>query len=65
MVSKGVSSDLLNEMPEETQVTIDPLKQDRRDFALWKASKENEPHWVSPWGKGRPGWHIECSVMAR
>lgn len=35
-----------------------------RDFALWKASKEGEPMWDSPWGKGRPGWHIECSVMA-
>jgi len=38
---------------------IDPL-----DFALWKSSKENEPSWDSPWGKGRPGWHIECSVMS-
>jgi cysteinyl-tRNA synthetase len=34
------------------------------DFALWKASKEGEPFWPSPWGPGRPGWHIECSVMA-
>lgn len=34
------------------------------DFALWKASKPGEPSWDSPWGKGRPGWHIECSVMA-
>ena len=34
------------------------------DFALWKASKEGEPSWPSPWGGGRPGWHIECSVMA-
>lgn len=34
------------------------------DFALWKCSKEGEPWWESPWGKGRPGWHIECSVMA-
>jgi len=39
---------------------IDPL-----DFALWKKSKENEPSWASPWGKGRPGWHIECSVMSQ
>jgi cysteinyl-tRNA synthetase len=38
-------------------------KQDPRDFALWKKSKENEPYWESPWGKGRPGWHIECSTM--
>lgn len=34
------------------------------DFALWKASKAGEPSWPSPWGQGRPGWHIECSVMA-
>lgn len=39
-------------------------KRDPRDFALWKASKPGEPWWESPWGKGRPGWHIECSVMA-
>ena len=40
-------------------------KQDPLDFALWKAAKEGEPHWDSPWGSGRPGWHIECSAMAR
>jgi len=39
-------------------------KRNTRDFALWKASKEGEPAWASPWGDGRPGWHIECSVMA-
>ncbi len=39
-------------------------KEDPLDFALWKKSKEGEPGWESPWGKGRPGWHIECSVMA-
>lgn len=39
-------------------------KKSPNDFALWKASKEGEPWWDSPWGKGRPGWHIECSVMA-
>lgn len=39
-------------------------KKSPNDFALWKASKAGEPEWVSPWGKGRPGWHIECSVMA-
>lgn len=38
-------------------------KQDPRDFALWKAAKANEPSWDSPWGPGRPGWHIECSAM--
>ncbi|XP_073699261.1 probable cysteine--tRNA ligase, mitochondrial isoform X2 [Garra rufa] len=39
-------------------------KRDPRDFALWKASKPNEPYWESPWGQGRPGWHIECSTIA-
>jgi cysteinyl-tRNA synthetase len=47
-------------------VRIDPgeNKKDALDFALWKKSKEGEPSWDSPWGKGRPGWHIECSVMS-
>lgn len=40
-------------------------KEDPLDFVLWKPKKEGEPYWVSPWGKGRPGWHIECSVMSR
>ena len=40
------------------------VKRNESDFALWKASKPGEPSWPSPWGKGRPGWHIECSVMA-
>ena len=44
-------------LPEEN-------KKDPLDFALWKAAKEGEPSWNSPWGKGRPGWHIECSVMS-
>ena len=39
-------------------------KKNHRDFALWKSAKENEPYWDSPWGKGRPGWHIECSAMS-
>ena len=39
-------------------------KRNVNDFALWKKSKEGEPRWPSPWGEGRPGWHIECSVMA-
>lgn len=40
-------------------------KKSALDFALWKSAKENEPFWESPWGKGRPGWHIECSAIAR
>ncbi len=42
----------------------DTEKKSQSDFALWKASKPGEPKWPSPWGDGRPGWHIECSVMA-
>ncbi|MEM4327133.1 MAG: cysteine--tRNA ligase [Candidatus Diapherotrites archaeon] len=48
-----------------TRVDTDKYeKQDKSDFALWKKAKPNEPFWESPWGKGRPGWHIECSVMS-
>jgi cysteinyl-tRNA synthetase len=51
----------------ESGARIEPseLKKDPLDFALWKKSKENEPSWDSPWGRGRPGWHIECSVMSQ
>ncbi len=44
--------------------TVEKLLADRLDFALWKIAKPGEPHWSSPWGEGRPGWHIECSAMA-
>ncbi|KAK2582631.1 hypothetical protein KPH14_004913 [Odynerus spinipes] len=44
--------------------TTHPNKRTSLDFALWKAAKDNEPYWESPWGRGRPGWHIECSAMA-
>ena len=44
---------------------LEPGKRDPRDFALWKRAREGEPFWPSPWGPGRPGWHIECSTMAR
>ena len=43
---------------------VDPRKRDAADFALWKAAKPGEPSWPSPWGNGRPGWHIECSAMS-
>lgn len=46
------------------RIEVDEKKENPFDFALWKKSKENEPSWDSPWGKGRPGWHIECSAMA-
>ncbi|MFH1684398.1 MAG: cysteine--tRNA ligase [Candidatus Margulisiibacteriota bacterium] len=46
------------------RVSVDERKKDPMDFALWKSAKEGEPSWDSPWGKGRPGWHIECSTMS-
>ncbi len=46
------------------RVEVDTAKQDPLDFVLWKAAKPGEPYWESPWGRGRPGWHIECSAMA-
>jgi cysteinyl-tRNA synthetase len=46
------------------RVEVDERKRDPRDFALWKSAKPGEPSWPSPWGPGRPGWHIECSAMA-
>jgi cysteinyl-tRNA synthetase len=46
------------------RVEVDERKRDPRDFALWKAAKPGEPSWASPWGPGRPGWHIECSAMS-
>lgn len=46
------------------RVVVDDLKKNPLDFALWKAAKPGEPSWDSPWGKGRPGWHIECSAMS-
>lgn len=49
---------------EMEDITYTDDKRARKDFALWKKSKEGEPFWESPWGKGRPGWHIECSAMA-
>jgi cysteinyl-tRNA synthetase len=47
------------------RIEVGEKKQDPLDFALWKAAKEGEIYWESPWGKGRPGWHIECSAMAK
>ena len=55
----------LEEMQAGARVEIDEKKENPLDFALWKASKPGEPSWESPWGKGRPGWHIECSVMSQ
>jgi len=54
----------LEDMEAGARVEIDQRKQNPFDFVLWKASKPKEPAWDSPWGKGRPGWHIECSAMS-
>jgi cysteinyl-tRNA synthetase len=54
----------LDELLAGARVDVDERKRDPRDFALWKAAKPGEPAWPSPWGAGRPGWHIECSAMA-
>ena len=54
----------LDDMIAGARVAIDANKKNPMDFALWKASKPGEPSWPSPWGKGRPGWHIECSAMS-
>ena len=54
----------LDEMMSGTRVEVDERKEDPMDFALWKSSKDGEPAWPSPWGAGRPGWHIECSAMS-
>jgi cysteinyl-tRNA synthetase len=54
----------LDEMMAGARVDVDERKKNPLDFALWKASKEGEPSWDTPWGKGRPGWHIECSAMS-
>ena len=53
-----------DQMLEGTRIDASEKKKDPLDFALWKSAKENEPEWDSPWGKGRPGWHIECSAMS-
>ncbi len=54
----------LEDMEAGARVAIDPKKRNPFDFALWKAAKPGEPSWESPWGRGRPGWHIECSAMS-
>lgn len=59
-----LSNQNLDEMLEGARVDVGEKKKDPLDFALWKAAKENEPKWEAPWGWGRPGWHIECSVMS-
>lgn len=54
----------LDEMVAGSRVGVESYKKEESDFVLWKPSKEDEPSWKSPWGDGRPGWHIECSAMS-
>jgi cysteinyl-tRNA synthetase len=54
----------VEEMETQARIEHDDRKRDPLDFALWKSAKPGEPHWSSPWGEGRPGWHIECSAMS-
>jgi cysteinyl-tRNA synthetase len=55
----------LDDLRAGARIAVGEQKEDAMDFALWKSAKPDEPSWTSPWGEGRPGWHIECSAMAR
>ena len=55
----------LDDLMAGARINVGEKKRESMDFALWKASKPGEPYWESPWGQGRPGWHIECSAMSR
>lgn len=55
----------LEDLEAGARISVGEVKENPMDFAVWKAAKEGEPFWQAPWGKGRPGWHIECSAMAR
>ena len=55
----------LDDLMAGARINVGEKKKESMDFALWKASKPGEPYWESPWGQGRPGWHIECSAMSR
>jgi cysteinyl-tRNA synthetase len=60
-----LSGQNLEDLQAGARINVDERKKDPMDFAIWKAQKEGEPGWESPWGLGRPGWHIECSCMAK
>src|SRR5262249_47134078 len=60
-----LSGKSLDDLRAGERVAIDQAKRDPLDFVLWKHAKPGEPEWPSQWGPGRPGWHIECSAMAR
>ncbi|MEZ3421236.1 MAG: cysteine--tRNA ligase [Eubacterium sp.] len=55
----------IDDLVSGARIAVGDIKENPLDFALWKGAKEGEPYWDSPWGKGRPGWHIECSAMNR
>ncbi len=61
----ALSRQSIDDLQSGARVEVGEIKRDPLDFALWKAAKPNEPSWDSPWGKGRPGWHIECSAMSK
>ena len=60
-----LSHQSIDDLRSGARIEVGEKKEDPLDFALWKAAKEGEIYWESPWGKGRPGWHIECSAMAK
>ena len=60
-----LSNKNLDELIAGSRIEISENKKNSEDFVLWKPSTDNEPFWVSPWGKGRPGWHLECSAMSK
>lgn len=60
-----LSKQKIEDLKSGARIDVSEIKKSAIDFALWKSSKPNEPSWDSPWGKGRPGWHIECSAMSR
>ena len=59
-----LSGQNLEDLESGARIEVDDMKRDPMDFVLWKGKKEGEPSWPSPWGEGRPGWHIECSAMS-
>ena len=59
----GLSRRPMDEMIAGARVDVAPYKRSPADFVLWKPSSAEQPGWDSPWGRGRPGWHIECSAM--
>lgn len=59
-----LSGQPIEELQSGARIDVNDIKDDPLDFAVWKSAKPGEPYWESPWGKGRPGWHIECSAMS-